>query len=163
VNISNSSSFDFGSGDFTVESWIRITSLAVYHPILEGRTSASYTNYVFGIYNISGTLRMDFVNLGGATNRSATTTSVPLNTWTHVLWVRSGGITSFYVNSIKDATTNSYAGSLSPPNTNILIGAAVDPLYFNGNISNVRVYKNKALSAAEVLQTFNASKSRFGL
>jgi hypothetical protein len=35
--------------------------------------------------------------------------------------------------------------------------------YFNGNISNVRVYKNKALSAAEVLQTFNASKSRFGL
>ena len=49
VNISNSSSFNFGSGDFTVESWIRITSLAVYHPILEGRTSASYSNYVFGI------------------------------------------------------------------------------------------------------------------
>jgi len=34
--------------------------------------------------------------------------------------------------------------------------------YFNGKISNIQVY-NRALSAAEVLQNYNASKSRFGL
>jgi hypothetical protein len=126
-------------GDFTIEAWVYITSLVTYHPILEGRSANTYSNYVFGINNISGTLRLDFVNAGGATNRTATTTSVPLNTWTHVAWVRSGGITSYYVNGVKDATTNSYSASLAPASSNVLIGAVVDPYYFNGYIDELRV------------------------
>jgi hypothetical protein len=127
-------------GDFTIEAWVYITSLATYHPILEGRsTGGSYSNYVFGIFNLGGTLRLDFVNAGGATGRSATTTSVPLNTWTHVAWVRSGGTTSYYVNGVKDATTNSYSASLAPASSNVLIGAVVDPYYFNGYIDELRV------------------------
>jgi hypothetical protein len=34
--------------------------------------------------------------------------------------------------------------------------------FFNGNISQVSIY-NRALSASEVKQNFNATKSRFGL
>jgi hypothetical protein len=34
--------------------------------------------------------------------------------------------------------------------------------YYNGNIGTVKVY-NRALSAAEVAQNYNAQKSRFGL
>jgi hypothetical protein len=34
--------------------------------------------------------------------------------------------------------------------------------YLNGNIYSGKVY-NRALSATEVLQNFNATKSRFGL
>jgi hypothetical protein len=33
--------------------------------------------------------------------------------------------------------------------------------YLSGNISNVQIY-NRALSATEVLQNYNATKSRFG-
>jgi hypothetical protein len=126
-------------GDFTIEAWVYITSLATYHPILEGRSNIDYSNYVFGIYNISGTLRLDFVNAGGATGRTATTTSVPLNTWTHVAWVRSSGTTSYYVNGVKDATTNSYSASLAPVSSNVLIGAVIDSFYFNGYIDELRI------------------------
>jgi hypothetical protein len=34
--------------------------------------------------------------------------------------------------------------------------------YYNGNISSVKVY-NRALSASEVQQNYNAQKSRFNL
>jgi hypothetical protein len=33
----------------------------------------------------------------------------------------------------------------------------------NGNIYNFKIYKNKVLSQAEVLQNYNSLKSRFGL
>ena len=36
------------------------------------------------------------------------------------------------------------------------------PYYFNGRISNVNYY-NRALSAAEVLQNYNALRGRYGL
>ena len=37
-----------------------------------------------------------------------------------------------------------------------------DIRYYDGNISNVQIY-NKALSATEITQNFNATKERFGL
>jgi len=53
-------------------------------------------------------------------------------------------------------------------NNSLIIGAEAGSSnlaagdYFNGNISTVQIY-NRALSAAEVLQNYNATKSRFGL
>jgi hypothetical protein len=41
-------------------------------------------------------------------------------------------------------------------------GGFVADYYFQGNIYNVQIY-NRVLSASEVLQNFNAQKSRFGL
>ena len=162
ATIPNSSSFDFETGDFTVESWIRITSLATYHAILEARAAATAQNYLFGIYNNGGTLRMDVVTAGSLANRFGTTTSVPLNTWAHVVWVRSGGIISYYVNTIKDATTSSYAGSVAPSFSTIYVGAIYDGFFLNGNISTIRIYKSKALSASEITQNYNAIVGRFG-
>jgi hypothetical protein len=52
-------------------------------------------------------------------------------------------------------------------NNRFLIGAEpgetteVDGSYWNGNISQVSVY-NRALSATEISQNYNAVKSRFG-
>jgi hypothetical protein len=37
-----------------------------------------------------------------------------------------------------------------------------DQYYSGGNISNVQIY-NRVLSATEILQNYNATKSRFGL
>jgi len=139
------SNFQFGIGDFTVEAWVYITSASTYHSILDSRTSASFSNYAFGIYNVGGILRLDVISSGGPANRLATTTSVPLNTWTHVAWAGSNGIISYYVNGIKDATTKNYSGNFDPVSTtNLLIGALVDQLFFNGYISNLRVTKGVA-------------------
>lgn len=157
LTCSTGTGLDFGTGDFTIEAWVYITSLGTYHPILEGRTSASFSNYVFGINNVSGTLRLDFVNAGGGAGRTASTTSVPLNTWTHVAWIRAGGVTSYYVNGVKDATTNSYSGSLNPNRTQVQIGAVIDPQYFYGYIDDLRITKG----VARYLSNFTVPTSPF--
>jgi hypothetical protein len=104
----------------------------------------------------------------GSGNVEATSTTGLINTgnWVHVVGVinRSTGVTA-YVNSIQVATT---AGDTSATNFSTTDSFTVGYYsnngsgYFNGNISQVQFY-NRALSAAEVLQNYNASKGRYGL
>ena len=47
-------------------------------------------------------------------------------------------------------------------NTNLTIGGNTGSFMWNGNISNFTV-QNRALSAAEILQNYNALKGRYGL
>jgi hypothetical protein len=84
------------------------------------------------------------------------------NTWKHVsVVVSSTFLLSFYINgvftnSVQGATITSYTG-------NKAIGGRPDGLgVMNGNIAQTQIY-NRALSATEVLQNYNATKTRFGL
>lgn len=104
-------------------------------------------------------------------NRLITSTiTVTDNTWKNVTTVTTGANSiSMYINGVLNVTgtgngysayTTSYIrlGSygLGGTWTNGSNG------YFTGNISNVQVY-NRALLASEILQNYNAQKSRFGL
>jgi hypothetical protein len=70
-----------------------------------------------------------------------------------------------YINGILLSVT--YNGTIpattSASDSVFLIGYYPNPVnYSDGNIANVQIY-NRALSATEVLQNYNAQKSRFGL
>ena len=63
--------------------------------------------------------------------------------------------------------TLSYSGTIPPStgtvNTNLNIGAyLINGNYSNGNIAQVQLY-NRALSASEILQNYNATKNRYNL
>jgi hypothetical protein len=61
-------------------------------------------------------------------------------------------------------TANTTAISYSSSNTQMTIGRD-DPIvgrYMSANYGSVMIY-NKALTATEVLQNFNANRTRFGL
>jgi hypothetical protein len=63
--------------------------------------------------------------------------------------------------------TLSYSGTIPPStgtvNTNLNIGAYLpNSNYSNGNIAQVQIY-NRALSASEISQNFNATRARFGI
>ena len=47
-------------------------------------------------------------------------------------------------------------------NTNLTIGGTTDTYMWNGNISNFTIY-NRALTAAEIQQNYNALKGRFSI
>ena len=69
-----------------------------------------------------------------------------------------------YINGVEQ--TLDFSGTTIPAttgtvNANFVIGSfLIGPTYGNGNISNVMVY-NRALSASEILQNYNATKARF--
>jgi hypothetical protein len=134
--------FDFGTGDYTIDCWVYLNSNAVYSGIIDGRTSATYQNYVFGIYNLSGTNRLDALDSSG--RLTGTSTSVPLLIWTHVAWVRSSGVVMCFVNGNKDVTTRSYSSAFNMTRANMLIGKIVDGNFLNGYIDELCISKGIA-------------------
>ena len=96
-----------------------------------------------------------------------------LNTWYFLTGTYSGSKTNaglkIYINGVLQTTVNDNGGTytgMGNTSTTVELGrqfivGATDNGYLNGNISNVLIYKNKELSASEVLQNYNATKYRF--
>jgi hypothetical protein len=91
------------------------------------------------------------------------TITLPTNSWCQLVFVKSGTSTVGYLNS---ANTVSYTGSANFTGSGLALalGRFIGSVgrEFNGKISTTRIY-NRALTAQEVLQNYNATKSRFGL
>jgi hypothetical protein len=93
--------------------------------------------------------------------------TIPLssNTFYNIVWTfnYSSALKQIYVNSIFDTSGGSIGYTGTGSNTRIgsySVGSFGLPL--NGNLYNIQFY-NKVLSASEVLQNYNALKSRFNL
>lgn len=97
---------------------------------------------------------------GGITfNALSTSVELTSNSWNHLVLTRNTTTTTLYNNGqFFDSTTNS-------PNTttsyNFNYGSSTS-WGAGGNVSNISFY-NRALTATEVLQNYNALKGRFGL
>jgi hypothetical protein len=97
------------------------------------------------------------INLGG--------TVIPINQWSSVTAVFNISTVSRYLNGntyitgITRSTTNPFSGNWY---IGALTSGSANDFNFTGGIACVRVY-NRALSATEVLQNYNALKGRFNL
>ena len=92
------------------------------------------------------------------------TTGLTQNNWYHIVGVRSSGGVNLFVNGILNNTTVS-SGNGTGVSTSLSIGESINCSVvpnWNGNIAIVRLY-NRALSATEVLQNYNATRVRFGI
>lgn len=140
------------TSDFVLEAWVYPTTLGVYAPIMEGRTSASYQNWICGLYNIGGAYKLDFVTDGGGSARLTSSSSVPLNQWSHIVFVRSSSTLACYINGIRDANTVSYGGTIAPADSVVTIGKNVDGNYFTGYIDELRVTRgsNRSFTGATI-------------
>lgn len=94
------------------------------------------------------------------------TTIFPIATWVYLVGVYTvGGSQVLYRNGVVDISTTGpatipYSTQVVSIGTRIFSGTYQYP--WNGKISNATIY-NRALTATEVLQNYNATKSRFGL
>jgi hypothetical protein len=97
------------------------------------------------------------------------TYSFSLNTWYHIIGTheRTAGSSSIkiYINgSLLSSTTVNPTNTVNDNATNVSIGSRFNggTSVWNGKIATARIY-TRTLSAAEVLQNYNATKGRFGL
>jgi hypothetical protein len=75
-------------------------------------------------------------------------------------WTITGTTLTFYVNGVSDGSTT--IATNFAPTSQTRIGFANGGEYATGSIYNIYCY-NRSLTASEVLQNYNATKSRFGL
>jgi hypothetical protein len=91
------------------------------------------------------------------------TPSAEITTFNSYTLNYTSGVLKIYFNGALITTNNSVGATLSSSTSQLYIGRdSTLSRYFNGAVSSVYVY-NRALSDAEVLNNYNAQKSRFGL
>ncbi|MDP7367756.1 MAG: LamG domain-containing protein [Candidatus Pacebacteria bacterium] len=112
LRVADSADWDFGTGNFTVEAWVYPTDSSTYRAFLGSGNWGGPTNYDW-LFDLNGwgspaepTSRWHIYNGSSSAVDNDTTTTVTLNTWTHMAACRSGSTTTVYING-------SAAGTLS--------------------------------------------------
>ena len=154
MDISASSDFAFGTGDFTVEFFMysNENSLDTYYRriyMTDGPTGNASGNFQIAIVPTTGTINLwensGDLNLLGTTN-------VTNKRWNHIVAARSGTTLKIYVNGIEEAsTTYSTSVTANSGSPRLRIGnynGSSNQGDFDGFISNLRVIKGTALYTA---------------
>ena len=98
--------------------------------------------------------------ISGTNSSVVSNTSYGNNIWTNITSIFTGTNLLIYINGKLDNTTT-ISGTIGTNAIDFSIGKANDGYNWSGQIANVLMY-NTALSATDVLQNYNATKSRFG-
>jgi len=164
LDLSDSTDFRFGSGDFTIECWVYLTDYPYFNNT--GNQYASYESalvvkdesYREFIFKLGGTQSSwTYVTFTGFSSNSqfdylTSSYNFSLHTWYHIACVRNGSSVKHYVNGVNIGSSNSWATTIQGTTANIGIGAYT-PYYVNQNygsflpgyISNLRIVKGTAL------------------
>ena len=160
VNI-GSKTVNFASGG-TFEIWTKIDNVNRNQGFFSMSPGTSYINF----YSPGATnqkMRWEVIgNVAVSYNTINSITSLQNNVWYHVVgnFDPSGGSTRIYINGSLDNSQSSYTNVPSSVTSQIIIGSYAGIL--DGNIAVAKIY-NRVLSAAEVSQNYEATKTRFGL
>lgn len=147
--------FPYGSSSGTLSAWANATSATAGNGnwiISYGNSAASQARFI-GVYN-------QIYYFGGWTN-DITAVGFQTNTWFNMVGVYDGTNASMYINGalVSGPTAKTWN---TVANTAQLGRQVYAGEYWNGRIANVQVY-NRALTAAEISQNFNATRGRFGI
>jgi len=163
VNCGNNSSLSF-TNNLTISIWCSSNNAAGYRSPLMKTTSSSWNNG-FGYWQFSGTFAF-FINewngapsgVAGPSKVSVSRTSFPITNW---VGTYDGSNIKLYENGNLIQTGSSYTTNISNSSTNLEIGrGGGSNYYWSGNTPQVSIY-NRALTAVEIQQNYNAIKSRF--
>ena len=133
IEITASSDLALGTGDYTIEAWVRFSKIDTYQTIIDFRTSNG--NYPFIVRDTDGDLYY-FVN------GSRLIDNIPArenNVWHHIAVVRSSGTTKFYLNGVSEGSASDSTNYIADQNVDI--GASTNDNDFFGYISNLRITK----------------------
>jgi hypothetical protein len=143
----------------TVEAWIRPSTLNQNGFIFEKGTVNTQYSLFFEGANI---VWRHASTAGGYSNIYTSTSPMTVNQWNHVVGTFTSGNRRVYINGnlvasdapVQTIPTNNNGQTIGMYNSG--------GYYYNGSIGVVRVY-NRALTANEVSNNFNALRTRYGI
>ncbi len=145
---------NFGTGDFTVEAWIKTSGGTIF----SNRNTDSYGSFI--TFSAGAQLGVEICEDGSGTDYAtpAGTASVSNNQWHHVAMTRSGTTIKFYVDGVLDNTVTTGLANIVTSEV-MYVGArgggyfgVVD--YFTGTIDDLRIW-SVARTAVEISANMN--------
>jgi hypothetical protein len=173
ISVVDDAALEPGSGDWTMEAWVRIGAFGNSQVILgkfNNGGAAQHVSYSIRL-NTTGNL---FAQLGSGSGSgstlfvNSTNYQTAVDTWYHVMYVFTNVATDSletYINGVSVGSVSHSLPSILNSTNPLYIGrynGGEFPQNFIGNIGIVRIY-NAALTSEQVLQNYNANRGLYGL
>ncbi len=156
----NTSTFEVGSSNFTLEQWVYITATSSICSTFfsKGNNNSVGTEFMSLQTTNNGTTPGFFFGSGSSLLAGS---SVGTDGWHHYVVTRSGNNFTLYVDGTSVDTATSSSSLASGITGGVNIGAqsysvSADGRKLNGKISITRLYGSRVLTAAEVTLNYNA-------
>jgi hypothetical protein len=175
VGVADNPLLEPGSGDWTMEVWVNQTTSG--NDVVLGKFDFGGASQDVS-YSIRTTGTAYYAQLGSGTGSgggptgtlfvNSTSYTGTINTWYQILYVfKNGGTKTLetYINGSSIGSVVHNLASILNSTTPLYIGSyngGEYPQWFDGKIGITRIY-NTSLTSSQVLQNFNADKSKYGL
>jgi hypothetical protein len=131
------SSLTFGTGDFTIEAWVRFDTVSTRQYIFSQRDTGGFTLYLLADGRLSGLAP----GLNTVTEASAT---MAVDTWHHVAFTRSGTSYNVWVDGVGSSTAT-FSGLNGASGTSYIGYRGSDTIeLLDGRIDDLRITKGVA-------------------
>jgi hypothetical protein len=152
--------YEFYTGDFTVEAWVRFNSISATYQTLAGIWLAT-NKYGWLVQMRSTDVIFGYGSVPGANPLAVTFSWTPsTNTWYHFAITRSGTAVRAFIDGVQIGSTQTISASIQA-DTPLWVGANQDggpQQYWNGYIDDLRISKYARYTA-----NFTAPTSAFPL
>ena len=133
------------TNNFTVSAWVKVpATIPSAGPIIgtngTGWYSGAQNGYTFFVNGVpgAGNGQFTFNGLGSTINRAGSTV-LPIETWSHMAYVRKNGVGTLYSNGVAQSDATGFADNFHYTNTSFLIGQDTALGYFKGCMANLLV------------------------
>ena len=143
LNMLNAPVANFGTGDFTLESWVKLNNVGPAQAVF-GSMSNGFTLWISG-GNLNGAIASNQFDI-------STGSVITANNWHHVAMVRQGNDAFLYVDGVLQASNSGFASRNVNTSVPLYYGAQLTGLYLGGSIDEGRMW-NVARTQSEINNT----------
>jgi len=148
-----SSSYDFATGDFTIELWICLTALPSAN--FDGSRVGGLLTYTNGTGNqgweffVDKTSNLLRLSSWGTANAIHCNFNCSIGVWYHIVAARSSGTNKLYIDGVSQTLTINSLATNTASSATLRIGSSRGGVGYNhdfpGYLSNVRIVKGRAV------------------
>lgn len=166
IDFSNLTSLNFTSTPISIVAWIYPNSYgggSSGRIVDKFRTTLPQTGYALWIDNNVGVNSLRFgTGFTVSTTIATMNNAITLNTWQHVAVTYAGTSCTFYVNGSSIGSSGNITNPSSGSNSLIIGNNSSNTNNFDGKIDFVQIF-DTALTAKDISDIYNSTKSRYGL
>jgi len=151
LSVPDSADWDFGSGDFTIDFWLRRTRSGAVERFFGQSDSGGSSRSLDALFQADDTFRTIFAKSGGGTVTATTTATITDTNWHHVAIVRNGNTLTQYIDGTADGTGDVTGETIANSSTIFTVGGLglFTSQHFLGYIDEFRVSKGIARWTAD--------------
>ena len=149
-SIPDSADWDFTTGDFSIEAWVKLNTLNQYHGIVVQADGGS-ANSSWGLDILSdNTVRGYTFNSANTIKSVISTTLMNTGVWHHLAVTREGNNLKIWFDGVNESTTAMGSYTVRSASLAVNIGRQLGVDDTDGNIDELRITKGRALTTEEI-------------